>query len=277
MINSTALALRSDLAMRFGGEVQLNIIARRFANIFKVDWEEATRWPDVFGSILQAAQLSWEYGAMPSRHLWMIPFNKEETINEKGKEIKIWRKTYSCADSYEWRKFSADDKAKEMKLRYVMDTKEIPTEEMPKLLAKLGLTDNAKLGGAYHPEDIGYRSRVIFLDHLRECKELGLEYNPPYHYGFWRKFAQLRSNKWEMDNVPVGRTRDWVSVKRSEKSALQEHFELRPLAGWHRHDDRVKLKLINEDVEPAPDRKPQESAMFANRPSGADEEALYAA
>ncbi len=233
-------AAPANLAARFGGEMQLNLMARRFANIFKVDWEQATRWPDVFGALLQAAQWSWEYGAMPSRHIWLLPFNTKEKIDEHGKTVEIWRKTYSVADSFEWRIASADQKTQETKRRYVLDTPELPTADLPALLARLGLINQPKHGGAYHKEDIGYKSRVLFLDDARQCKELGLPYTPPYHYGFWRVQARQNNDKtWEPDNVPIGRTRQWVAVKRAEKSALAEHFELRPLPGWQRHDDRA--------------------------------------
>ena len=250
----------SKLIGHFGSADSFRWLMERQAEIYQVPLNDVERYADVRGALVKATQMSWTYGVMPGKHIYLIPFN--------AKEGNGWRKTYAVADSYEWRKASADDKAQENGWRYMAQTEQMSADEV-----RAYVTDN-KIGGAYSDQDRGFRARVLLEHEIRITQLMGATYNPPWHYGFWRKNAELKQDKWKPDNIPAGRTPDWVALKRAEKSALAQHFELRPLGGWSQKSAGQKKAMIEDHVTqvlPEPQSSaPGATAMIGHRGYDAD-------
>lgn len=250
----------SKLISHFGSDQSFQWLMERQAEIYQVPMADVQRFADVRGALIKATQMSWTYGVMPGKHIYLIPFNK--------KDGNAWRQTYAVADSYEWRKASADEKAQENCWRYMVQTEQMSAEDV-----KAYVGDN-KLAGPYTEQDRGFRSRVLLMHEIEITKLMGAEYNPPWHYGFWRKNAELKQDKWKPDNVPSGRTPDWVAMKRAEKSALAQHFELRPLGGWARKSEAQRRAVIEDHITavlPEPQvAAPGAKALMANPVYDAD-------
>lgn len=226
------------LISHFGSNESFQWLMERQAEIYQVPMNEVKQYADVRGALVKATQMSWTYGVMPGKHIYLIPFNT------KG-QGDSWRRTYAVADSYEWRKASADDKANEQGWRYMVQSEAMsPDEVRDYVIAN-------SLDGAYAAVDRGFRSRVLLMHEIQICQMMGQTYNPPWHYGFWRKNAKKKSEKWEADNVPAGRTPEWVAMKRAEKSALAQHFELRPLGGWSQKSEAQRRAMIQDHVTQA--------------------------
>lgn len=227
-----------SLVSHFGSTDSFNFLMERQAEIYQVPMADVDQYADVRGALVKATQMSWTYGVMPGKHIYLIPFNKREG--------NIWRKTYAVADSYEWRKASADAKAQENGWRYMVQSELLSGEDVQKYV------EENNLAGAYHVTDCGYRARVLLWHEIEITKAMGAEYSPPWHYGFWRKNAQQKSGKngkyWEADNVPAGRTPEWVAMKRAEKSALAQHFELRALSGWSQKSESQRSAAIQDHI-----------------------------
>ena len=255
----------SKLIGHFGSADSFRWLMERQAEIYQVPLNDVERYADVRGALVKATQMSWTYGVMPGKHIYLIPFSKEDG--------GVWRKTYAVADSYEWRKASADDKARENGWRYMVQSEQMSAAEV-----KAYVTSN-NLDGAYADQDRGVKARVLMLHEIEICKLMDQEYNPPWHYGFWRKNAKKKNGKggseyWEADTVPSGRTPDWVALKRAEKSALAQHFELRPLGGWSQKSAGQKKAMIEDHVTqvlPEPQSSaPGATAMIGHRGYDAD-------
>lgn len=93
------------------------------------------------------------------------------------------------------------------------------------------LTDTeaaARIGEDYTSEDVGVKCTLYRLDVARECKELGIPYEPVITYGFWRKQARyIKSrNTWIPDQLANTETREDKAKKRAEKKALKIAFSL---------------------------------------------------
>jgi hypothetical protein len=237
MKNELATYQPNGTIQRFGDDQTMQWLLERGAEIFQVDSKLIAKFPDVRGALTKAMQLTLTYGAMPGKHVYLIPFNK--------KDGEAWRETYSVADSYEWRKASADRKAQEMRWQYMVQVETLTPDEIAK--------HAAGVGGPVTPNDCGAKARVLFAHEVRIAKEMGIDYNPPWHYGFWKQNAVERKGQWQADNVPSGRTRQWVANKRAEKSALAQHFELLPIADWNNRSDAQKRAMIEDHftaVEP---------------------------
>lgn len=223
-----------SLVSHFGSQDSFNFLMERQAEIYQVPMADVERYPDVRGALVKATQMSWTYGVMPGKHIYLIPFNK--------KDGNQWRQTYAVADSYEWRKASADAKAQENGWRYMVQSEKMTDEEVKEYITRHSLS------GAPHPSDCGYRARVLFWHEIEIVKAMGGKYDPPWHYGFWRKNAQEKGGKWVADNVPSGRTPEWVAMKRAEKSALAQHFELRALGGWNQKSEPQRTAAIQDHI-----------------------------
>lgn len=255
----------SSLVSHFGSNDNFQWLMERQAEIYQVPMSAVNAFPDVRGALVKATQMSWTYGVMPGKHIYMIPFNK--------KVDNQWRETYAVADSYEWRKASADDKAQENGWVYMVQSERMTPAEVEEYI-----TAN-KIAGPYDPTDRGVRSRVLFRHEAEICQMIGVKYDPCWHYGFWRCNAQERTDYktkkkvWASDNVPSGRTPDWVAMKRAEKSALAQHFELRPLGGWSQKNDSQRRAAITDHVTHLlPDDLPNRDHMLIDRSAPADDE-----
>lgn len=227
-----------SLVSHFGSNDAFDFLLERQAEIYQVPMEDVDRYPDVRGALVKATQMSWTYGVMPGKHIYLIPFST--------KDGSQWRKTYAVADSYEWRKASADAKAQENGWRYMVQSEQMSPAEVKSYVEK------NNLAGPYHETDCGYRSRVLFWHEIEIMKMMDGKYDPPWHYGFWRKNAQEKTGTkgkyWAADNIPSGRTPEWVAMKRAEKSALAQHFELRPLNGWTQKSAEQRTAAIEDHV-----------------------------
>lgn len=255
----------SGLVSHFGSNDNFQWLMERQAEIYQVPMSAVNAFPDVRGALVKATQMSWTYGVMPGKHIYMIPFNK--------KDGNQWRETYAVADSYEWRKASADDKAQENGWVYMVQSERMTPSEVEEYV-----TSN-NLFGPYDPSDRGVRSRVLFKHEAEICNMMGVKYDPCWHYGFWRKNSQERTDYqtkkkvWASDNVPAGRTPDWVAMKRAEKSALAQHFELRPLGGWSQKNDAQRRAAITDHVTRLlPDDLPSHDHILMDRQPPADDE-----
>lgn len=85
-----------------------------------------------------------------------------------------------------------------------------------------------RIGEDYTPEDVGVKCTLYRLDVARECKELGIPYEPVVAYGFWRKQARyIKSrNTWIADQLANTETKEDKAKKRAEKKALKVAFSL---------------------------------------------------
>lgn len=81
-------------------------------------------------------------------------------------------------------------------------------------------------GADYDPADVGVECTIWRLDTARECKELGIPYEPVIACGLWRTKAYRVQNEWKPDNIPNTETPQSVAQRRSEKKALKIAFIL---------------------------------------------------
>jgi len=93
------------------------------------------------------------------------------------------------------------------------------------------LTDDetaARIGEHYTPGDVGMKCTLWRLDVARECKELGIPYEPTVAYGFFRNKARyIQSRKeWFSDQLANTETKEDKAQKRAEKKALRAAFTL---------------------------------------------------
>lgn len=243
---STALAVRQNGAIdRFGDEQDMQTMMHRGAAIFQVAQADLAR-PQVQGALMKAMQFTLSYGAMPGRHVHLIPFTKNEKIGNEWVKVT----TYSVSDSYEWRKASADQKSRLMGWQYMLQTEQLTPDEV-----RAYVTENA-MGGPYDEKDRGFRSRAKFVHEAKIAQMCGDKYDPPWHYGFWRKNSYStdeydngkKTGKviWKPDTVPTGRTPEWQAMKRAEKSALAQHFELLPIGNWEQLNERQRQAQIED-------------------------------
>lgn len=86
----------------------------------------------------------------------------------------------------------------------------------------------ARIGPMYTSEDVGVCCQLYRLDIARECKALGLPYEPTVAYGFWRKNARKKRNSdtWIPDQLAHTETKADKAQKRAEKKALKIAFSL---------------------------------------------------
>lgn len=270
----------TNLAIRFGGDSELDAILTRIAAIFHILPEQIKQFPDVHGALLGASQWMWTYGAMPQRHMYLLPHNtKYERTGARGEKITDWRIKYTLADSYEFRMGSAKITAREEGLYLRPEVIEIPIEKIAAISARLGITDGYH-GGPYHADDVLYRARirpeqirpVPGQQLLTRAEENERAQNLPWHWGWWKRNANRKRGEnvtWEADNIPHARTRDWVATKRALKSAYAQDYGLRPVEGWVQLDDRIRLRRIHEEIEqpvPASIDEQLNQALFAPRP-----------
>jgi len=83
-----------------------------------------------------------------------------------------------------------------------------------------------KLNYPHHPNDIGVECTLYRLDVARECKELGIPYEPAVAVGIWRKQAYKVGGDWKEDQIPNTETPHSVAKRRAEKKALKIAFSL---------------------------------------------------
>lgn len=246
---------------RFGDKQTMDVLMQRGAAIFQVSQEDL-KLPENQGALMKAMQWTLTYGAMPGRHIHLIPANKNKKVGTEW----VTEKIYSVADSYEWRKASADQKAQQMRWQPMTQTIALSPEEIK------------AQSGEYTPGDKGYKSRVLFKHEIEMCQMMGIVYDPPWHYGFWKvkSYYDKKNNEWKPDNIPTGRTADWQAMKRAEKSALAQHFELQPLANWEQMSERQRVAKIEDEItaiEPLPERV--HSDVLTYQPTTTDEEGVF--
>lgn len=85
-----------------------------------------------------------------------------------------------------------------------------------------------RIGEHYTPGDVGVRCTLYRLDVARECKELGIPYEPTVAYGFFRQKARYIKSKstWISDQLANTETKEDKATKRAEKKALKIAFSL---------------------------------------------------
>lgn len=86
----------------------------------------------------------------------------------------------------------------------------------------------ARIGENYTPGDVGVKCTLYRLDVARECKELGIPYEPVIAFGFFRQRARQnnKTREWYSDQLANTETREDKATKRSEKKALKVAFSL---------------------------------------------------
>lgn len=85
----------------------------------------------------------------------------------------------------------------------------------------------ARIGETHTPEDVAVECKLYRLDVARECKELGIPYEPVVSYGFWRKNARKKRNgEYMADQLANTETKADKAQKRAEKKALRIAFSL---------------------------------------------------
>ena len=90
----------------------------------------------------------------------------------------------------------------------------------------------------YSPADVGCECTLYRLDVARECKDLGIPYEPVIATGLWRKLAYKVGENWMPDQIPNTSTPADVAQRRAEKKALKQAFSLdfpddeQPAAEW---------------------------------------------
>lgn len=97
------------------------------------------------------------------------------------------------------------------------------------LQAELLIEDEtaARIGENFTPGDVGVKVTLWRLDIARECKELGIPYQPTVAYGFFRQKArQAKNGTWYADQLANTETKEDKATKRAEKKALRQAFTL---------------------------------------------------
>lgn len=261
---TTALATTQSRALqRFGGEEEIHMLMQRQAAIFSIPEDDLDR-PDVQASLVKATQYSIAYGYLPGIHIHMIPFNRRVKIGNSEQ----WVKTYQPDMGEKAWKDSADRQAFMGKFRYLVETEELPQDEVKRLTAE-------DASAEYDPADKGFRARVLRTDHADLCRELGRPYEPTWSYGFWRKKARKKNNgQWESDTVPTGRmTRD-VAERRAYKAALMKVFSLVPLNDYEESQRYKQLSAYVEEESATVRALPHSDALPADDDATRDDDDL---
>ena len=202
--------------------------------------------PDM--KIWQAAQLALMHRLDPfSGDVWVYPAYKgcppEQWIVDVG--VSAWRRT-------------AQGQAK-----YTTLFTELTPDECKR-----------RIGDPWTPEDVGMRCTLYRLDIARECKDLGIPYEPVVAEGFWRRNAgQKRNGEWYSDTLANTETKADKAAKRAEKKALRKAFHLAFPGetalheGWQvsevadqvKSEERNRALPVNQDANPFGEFTPDES------------------
>ena len=85
-----------------------------------------------------------------------------------------------------------------------------------------------RIGADYVAGDVGVKCTLYRLDVARECKELGIPYEPVIAFGFFRQKARFvkSTSTWYSDQLANTETREDKATKRAEKKALKVAFSL---------------------------------------------------
>lgn len=211
---TTALATTngSTAIASYGDSRELSELAERFVQFFNIP-EKDMQLPTVKTAALKAAQLTLRFGLTPGVHIYIV---------KRGGQ-------YAAEESLEAWKDAASKHARLGKFLYDVQTRLMTPEEVKA---------NTPAGDRYNKEDRGAWARVIRFDIAREYKAIGMEYDPAWSAGFWRKESYEKkewdanarrmrgTGVWESDTVPNQRTPQDVATRRATRAALKNAFTL---------------------------------------------------
>lgn len=261
--NGTSLAVKErtnlNALSRYGSEDEIKLLMERSASIFGIEKSEVNR-PDVQASLVKATQYSIGYGLMPGIHVHMIPFKKK--INN------TWVDTYSPdLGEKAWKEF-ADRIAFQERIRYFVQTEQLTPDEVEEITKTIP-------DQPYSPEDAGFRARVLRSDHADFHQQMGVQYNPSWSYGFWRKKATKNyQGKWSSDSLPNQRMPADVAERRAYKAALMKAFKPVPLDDFEEERRFRKLNAFVEEESAIVRDLPQARALMAEDAIARDEDGM---
>jgi hypothetical protein len=206
----------SAAIVRVGTGDDLTRLGERMLRFYNVPADERDA---ALPAALKAAQWVIRYGLTPGHHVYLV---------KRGG-------TWGAEDALEAWKESAEKISSLRRSLFDVEFQEMSPEEV-KAATPPGIR--------CHPEDQGWRARVLEFAKAREYRSMGLTYNPPWETGFWRKEAyeeyewtelpngkkkKVPTGRFASDTVPNQRTPSQVAKRRAHKAALKAAFHLIPL------------------------------------------------
>lgn len=228
----------TTMLQRMGTPEDLATLSERFLAFFNIPANDVNN-PATKAAGLKAAQLTIRFGFTPGVHVYMV---------KRGG-------TWDAEESLEAWKEAANKHSRLEKFLYDVQTRPMSPDEV-----RANTPPNAR----YTSEDCGCWARVIRFDIARQYQQLGMQYDPNWVPGFWRKEAYekkewsdakrayVATGKWESDTIPNQRTPSDVARRRAMRAALKETFSLIQLDDYS-VEQRIAAAILHMQREMAPD------------------------
>jgi len=194
---------------RLGTNTQVTSLAWRILDLYDVP--ESERTEEVMRVAKKAATMCIAYGFVPGVDVHVYQ-DGGRWVADAG--VRAWVA-------------SANRLAHAMGFSFLVQEVELEPDEVKKYV-----------GAEYTPDDCGWAARVVRSDHVSLARVVGMEFDPPWCYGVWRKHARHATDEdgrptddWLPDPVWKSRTVSDVARQRAKKAALMDAFMLEPIAG----------------------------------------------
>ena len=199
-------------------------LLRRYFNISAQTYDED---PTCRLALRQAASECLMYGFFPGRHVRVRQIAGE----------------WTCEEGYRAWLDAANKMAAQQRFAFDIEVVPMTSEEVRRLMPV----------GEYTPGDLGYFARVLRSDILRMYKDMGKEYDPEWHPGFWKHkgyrevdaYGNLTAD-WHPDPIWTGRDAAYTAKVRASKAALMAGFSLIELDA---HDMDTRLRRLTTGLE----------------------------
>lgn len=230
----------------FGSNRVLTHFTERLYRFFKISGADALD-PACQDAVLYAAQLCLRYGLVPGLHVYVARRGKEWIADTR---VRAW---LDCANQFVMMTGHT----------YALDVVELTSDEVRQYTPA-----NIR----YTHSDIGFCARALRRCDRDDLATVGREYNPLWHFGFWRaesfKEYDATSNTWGEEWLPdpiwTGRTPADTALNRAKKAALMATFSLIPLRSAL-NPNYMLADLDSEIKESTRPVTPVERALFSDK------------
>ncbi len=248
-----SVSVPRDLDERVGGKETLEGLLRNQAIAYGVDLAEMGNL-ELRAALMRSTVMALTYGFMPGQHLHLQVSGGNDDLNHaRPRRAGVPQKTYTIVIGVHAYMDSFDQwKRDNRKLAWVHTaelvkgaTAEVTRERYPHILG--------------HPDDCGATARFLDQEEAEFCQKTGLSYNPPLHYGFWRRNAIERTEGgrkvWDPDMIPKQRAPMDVALLRATKACLMSRVPLQPV---NQNTFTQRLAQLQDAI--VPDIEPSELA-----------------